>query len=359
MERAVADAQRPEIRKSTLSRKVLLICLGLGSLVVLQGSLSLLTIYRIRTTISRLNLDTSSALYWEGKLKGAAQDQRIAIVFYLYSTTGTELSKYEDVVEKTEEDLRTIREKYPKFDPRDRQAIANTAIEQANFYQAWLEIKALKRAGKDKEAKDVYDTQLKQAELGRRKMDDYLSEIDQERGQRLTKDDLDMVSQQIPIVCSILFLTLVLVTGASFWFLRWIQRSTQQLEEQSKKLSTALESDQESSLAEGMNGFVLNPFSKSALLDALKRWLPVGDARAPATNRPVPSQIGECLPAIFDRASVMERLEGDDELIRIIIETFLEDAPLQIEQLKNLVKCGDAASAGRLAHSIKGAVPPI
>ncbi|MFZ1083457.1 MAG: PAS domain S-box protein [Terracidiphilus sp.] len=227
------------MKKWTLSRKVFMICLGLGALVVLQGSLSLVNLYRTRTTVNRLNDDTFSALYWAGKLKGAAKDQRIAIVFYLYSTSSADLSKYENLVEKSEGDLRNIRENYPKFDPRDRQAIATSAVEQAKFYRAWLEIKDLKRAGKDKEAKEVYDTKLMQATLGRRKMEDYLANVDQERGQRLTKDALRAVSLGAPVVWFVLLLTVILVTGVSFWFSGWIQRSTHQLEEQAGKLSAA------------------------------------------------------------------------------------------------------------------------
>jgi HPt (histidine-containing phosphotransfer) domain-containing protein len=55
----------------------------------------------------------------------------------------------------------------------------------------------------------------------------------------------------------------------------------------------------------------------------------------------------------------MKRLEGDDELGRIVIEAFLEDAPRQIEELKKLARGGDAAGAGRLAHSIKGAAANV
>jgi hypothetical protein len=83
-----------------------------------------------------LNSETFATLYWAGKLKGAAKDQRIAIVFYLNSTNGEEMKKYEAQVEEAERELRAIREHYPKFDLRDREAIATSAMEQAKFFRA-------------------------------------------------------------------------------------------------------------------------------------------------------------------------------------------------------------------------------
>ncbi len=224
------------MKKWTLGRRVFLICLGLGVLTVLQGTLSLLNLYRTRSTVSHLNDDTYSALYWAGKLKGVAKDQRIAVVFYLDSTSEADLTKNEALVEKAEDELRVIRGYYPKFDAQDRQAIATNAVEQARFYKAWLEIKDLKRAGQTQEAKVVYYTKLMDATLGRRRMEDYLAEVDQKRGQNLAKDALHAVSLGIPAVWTILLLTVVLGSGIAFWLSRWIKRSTNQLEEQTKEL---------------------------------------------------------------------------------------------------------------------------
>jgi ABC-type maltose transport system permease subunit len=73
------------MKKWTFGRKALLLCLGLVMLDVFQGTLSLVNLYRTRSTVNALNSDTFAALYWSGKLKGAAKDQRIAIVFDMYS----------------------------------------------------------------------------------------------------------------------------------------------------------------------------------------------------------------------------------------------------------------------------------
>ena len=58
---------------------------------------------------------------------------------------------------------------------------------------------------------------------------------------------------------------------------------------------------------------------------------------------------------IFDRTGALARLEGDEELYRMVLDTYLEDIPLQIVKLRETVPSGDAQELRRLAHSIKGA----
>jgi HPt (histidine-containing phosphotransfer) domain-containing protein len=58
---------------------------------------------------------------------------------------------------------------------------------------------------------------------------------------------------------------------------------------------------------------------------------------------------------IWDRAGMLERMMGDEDLARTISEGFLDDMLRQIARLKEYLKAGDAASAERQAHTIKGA----
>jgi PAS domain S-box-containing protein len=226
-------------RGLTFGRTALLIGLILGMLNVLQGTISLMNLYRTRNTVNALNSDTYAALYWAGKLKGVAKDQRIAIVNFLNATTGAEWDTYEALVLKAEEDLREIRNSYPKFDPRDQEAINISADAQGRFFQAWLEIKDLVKAGKKKEAQEIYNTKLMQATLERRRMEDYLAVIDKERGDRLSKDAIHSVAVGFPIVWSLLFLTVGLSSGAFFTFVRSVRRTNRELEEITDRLTLA------------------------------------------------------------------------------------------------------------------------
>ena len=58
---------------------------------------------------------------------------------------------------------------------------------------------------------------------------------------------------------------------------------------------------------------------------------------------------------VFDRADLLERLMGDEALVRLITTGFLKDIPGQIEVLRGYLETGDATGVRRQAHTIKGA----
>ena len=64
-----------------------------------------------------------------------------------------------------------------------------------------------------------------------------------------------------------------------------------------------------------------------------------------------PSQSDENL----NRASILERLEGNQELLTELIQLFLGEAPLLIEAMRTALQKGDMRELGRSAHSMKGA----
>ena len=119
--------------------------------------------------------------------------------------------------------------------------------------------------------------------------------------------------------------------------------------------ANAMQSDRERCLAAGMNHFLPKPASIGGLRDALKKWIRTGGPSSSQTRESAPYCTHRCEEILFDRAGLLSRLEGDNELATIAVEAFLEDVPLQIEALKQLVASGDAAATARQAHSLRGA----
>ena len=122
----------------------------------------------------------------------------------------------------------------------------------------------------------------------------------------------------------------------------------------------AMQGDREKCLEAGMNDYVSKPISPQALAEALDKWLPRETAAATkqATGKPEEAaavSVEEPDTQVFDKAGMMARLMGDEDLARRVVAVFLEDIPRQIEVLKGYREAGDVASAELQAHSIKGA----
>lgn len=64
---------------------------------------------------------------------------------------------------------------------------------------------------------------------------------------------------------------------------------------------------------------------------------------------------GNDLGNTFDKEALMERVDGDEELAKDLLDLFFEDVPGRITTIKKAQESGDMKTVTIEAHTIKGA----
>jgi HPt (histidine-containing phosphotransfer) domain-containing protein len=59
---------------------------------------------------------------------------------------------------------------------------------------------------------------------------------------------------------------------------------------------------------------------------------------------------------IVDRAALLDRAGGDEDLLREVCAIFLTEYPMLIEEIRSAIRAGDAQHLEHAAHSLKGSV---
>jgi two-component system, sensor histidine kinase and response regulator len=80
------------------------------------------------------------------------------------------------------------------------------------------------------------------------------------------------------------------------------------------------------------------------------------EARTEAAHGEIASDKEAFVPILWNRAEALERLGGDEGLLRELCEIFLQESPKLLRNLRQAVTEGDASSVMRAAHSLRGEV---
>ncbi len=130
----------------------------------------------------------------------------------------------------------------------------------------------------------------------------------------------------------------------------------------------AMREDRERCFEAGMDDFVTKPVNPGELARVLGKWLPVAEGRGQkAEVRSQESGVrslegegcgerrgeGAVLP-VFDRAAMLDRCMGDEELVQEVLDMFLDNLPQRIQELQAALDAADSQAARMAAHTIKG-----
>ena len=134
----------------------------------------------------------------------------------------------------------------------------------------------------------------------------------------------------------------------------------------------AMKGDRERCLQAGFDAYVSKPVQVDELLDEIDRLAGPAhesDEDAVRLSLPPPPPPGHALPAavelreapapterLYDREKALARAGGDAELLRELLEVFLEESPRWLDDIDAALGAGDVRKLQRGAHTVKGAV---
>jgi signal transduction histidine kinase/CheY-like chemotaxis protein/HPt (histidine-containing phosphotransfer) domain-containing protein len=123
----------------------------------------------------------------------------------------------------------------------------------------------------------------------------------------------------------------------------------------------AMKGDREECIQSGMDDYLSKPINMATLIDTLTTWLVKKIGTAEKESEVVASSAsGEDgnYPAI-NLTDLQSRVMDNSEIVRQVIDAFIEDIPTRLALLKESLVSGDIAGATLQAHSIKGAASTI
>ncbi len=107
----------------------------------------------------------------------------------------------------------------------------------------------------------------------------------------------------------------------------------------------ALKGDRERCLEAGADGYVSKPIVPAVLFEEIE---------AAVAGRLAPTAPGSPIQAVVISETLLARAGGSHDVLREIIELFLEDSPKLLSDIRTALANGDAQAAYRAAHTLKG-----
>jgi two-component system, sensor histidine kinase and response regulator len=122
----------------------------------------------------------------------------------------------------------------------------------------------------------------------------------------------------------------------------------------------AMAEDRERCLEAGMDAFLSKPVRSGELYRVIEGMADGEAARAVSTEPKEAETMNEPTrepgdgPSLFDREAALRRVEGDEEILRELVETFLDQVPELMDGIRASARAGEAPELRRGAHTLKG-----
>jgi len=122
----------------------------------------------------------------------------------------------------------------------------------------------------------------------------------------------------------------------------------------------AMQGDRQRCLEAGMDEYIAKPIRAKQLFQTMANVMGLSNEPLPAVNLPSGEPGGSKLPAqaagLWDPDAALESVKGDRDLLRIVIETYLEESPQLVKRMRDSLGRSDAAELNLAAHSLKGSL---
>jgi len=112
----------------------------------------------------------------------------------------------------------------------------------------------------------------------------------------------------------------------------------------------AMKGDRERCLSAGMDSYISKPIRAAELHQRIEELAAADAGKAPDRAATATADTE------WDWSTALATVQGSEELLREIIEAFLEEAPRQVAAMREALAGSDAALLRRAAHTVKGAV---
>jgi light-regulated signal transduction histidine kinase (bacteriophytochrome)/CheY-like chemotaxis protein len=131
--------------------------------------------------------------------------------------------------------------------------------------------------------------------------------------------------------------------------IRQLERSTGSLVPIVAMTAHAMAGDRERCIQAGMDDYLSKPIQRQGLLGVLARLAhrPAGQAEQQSIHKATHAT------QLVDKSEILGRVEGDEELLRELVGTFLTESGPLLQQILDAVTHQDAAGLERAAHNLK------